>query len=127
MRKLLPLILAGSFMACFVVAAPVHGQKEKDAKKEKGQYDPPDKIYPPSEEVLKQIAAKTAQLAAKIAELRKNPKTHELLPDVEIYLRGAENIVRFKEYYSKDSGKWTLDCLDRGLERAAQLAKGKTP
>ena len=38
-----------------------------------------------------------------------------------------ENIVRFKEFYSKDSGKWTLDCLDRGLERAEQLAKGKTP
>jgi hypothetical protein len=49
------------------------------------------------------------------------------LPDVEIYLRGAINIVRFKEFYHKDSGQWTLDALDRGLERADQLAKGETP
>ncbi len=92
----------------------------------RGQYDPP-KIAPPSEETLQQIAAKTAQLAAKIAELKKDKKHHDLLPDVEIFLRGAENIVRFKEYYSKDSGKWTLDCLDSGLKRAEQLAKGETP
>jgi hypothetical protein len=126
MRKLLPLLVAVGFMACCVMAAPVHAQKEKDKKKAKGEYDPPD-AFVPSEETLKQIVAKTAQLAAKIAELRKDKKTHELLPDVEIYLRGAENIVRFKEYYSKDSGKWTLDALDAGLERAEQLAKGKSP
>ena len=47
-----------------------------------------------------------------------------MLPDVEIFLRGAENIVRFKEFYHKDSGKWTLDTLDRGLERAETLASG---
>ncbi len=146
MRKLLPLFVAAGFMACSAAKNQPGAQatgdaargtpslalqagltQQKDEKKAKGPYDPPDKIYPPSEETLKQIAAKTAQLAAKIGELRKDKKTHDLLPDVEIYLRGAENIVRFKEYYSKDSSKWTLDALDRGLLRAEQLAKGETP
>src|ERR1017187_3233524 len=95
-------------------------------KKEKNPYAPPE-VFMPNDEVLKQIAAKTAQLADKIAELRKDKKHHELLPDVEIFLRGAENIVRFKEFYHKDSGKWTLDALERGIKRAAQLAKGETP
>jgi pimeloyl-ACP methyl ester carboxylesterase len=90
------------------------------------QYDPPATIVPTAE-VLKEIETKTAKLAARIDGLRKDKKTHELLPDVEIYLRGAVNIVRFKEFYHKDSGKWTLDALDRGLERADQLAKGETP
>jgi predicted esterase len=106
--------------------APARGSEIPQKKKPKGEYDPPD-AFVPSAEQLQQIQRKTAQLAAKIAELRKDKKNHELLPDVEIFLRGAENIVRFKEYYSKDSGKWTLDVLDRGLQRAEQLAKGETP
>src|SRR5262249_106044 len=85
---------------------------------------PPESLVP-AEDVLKQIEGKTAQLADKIAELRKNKVHHHLLPDVEIYLRGAQNIVRFKEYFDKSSGKWTLDSLDRGLSRAEELAQGK--
>jgi pimeloyl-ACP methyl ester carboxylesterase len=114
MRKQLLILLAIGFMA-FV------------AESVRGQYEPPEKIFPPSDEVLQQIESKTAQLTAKIAELRKNPKTHDLLPDVEIYLRGARNIVRFKEWYKKESGQWTLDALDAGLQRADQLAQGKSP
>src|SRR5207237_10347348 len=94
--------------------------------KPKQKYDPPGNIEPPAE-VLQQILAKTELLAAKIAELRKDKKHAELLPDVEIYLRGAQNIVRYKEFYDKNSGKGTLDAIDRGLERAAQLTSGQTP
>lgn len=115
-----PCELAAQASAEEAVAQP------KDKKKEKGQYDPPE-AFMPSADVLKQIETKTAQLAAKIAELRKDPKTHELLPDVEIYLRGARNIVRFKEWYNKASGQWTLDALDAGMKRADQLAQGKSP
>ena len=118
MHRVLPLLLVCGFT--FVPAA------DAQPKKEKGKYDPPASLQP-SAEVLQQIQEKTAQLAAKIGELRKDPKHHELLPDVEIYLRGAENIIRFKEFFHKDSGKWTLDALERGLVRAEQLAKGETP
>ena len=127
MRWVLPFLLVCGFM--FLLSEPerqASGVEQAQKKKDKGKYDPPD-AFAPSADVLKQIEIKTAQLAAKIAELKKDKKTHELLPDVEIYLRGAENIVRFKEYYSKDSGQWTLDALDRGLQRADQLAKGETP
>src|ERR1043165_9783097 len=120
MRSLVPLLLAGGFIASLAIAPGAYAQKEK--KKQK--FDPPANLQP-SEEMLKQILAKTSQLAEKIAELRKDKKTHTLLPDVEIYLRGGENIVRFKEFYNKDSVKWTLDSLDRGLQRAEQLAAGK--
>jgi pimeloyl-ACP methyl ester carboxylesterase len=122
MRKVLPLLVGCGFM--FLLAGSQHAAAQK--QKLKGQYDPPGNLEPPAE-VLQQIKEKTAQLAAKIAELRKHPKHHELLPDVEIYLRAAENIVRFKEFYNKASGQSTLDCLDRGLQRAEQLATGRTP
>lgn len=118
-NSLIFLIAAG----LFAHLCPAQAQTEKD----KGKYDPPDKIFPPSDAVLKQIETKTAQLAAKIEELQKDPKSHDLLPDVEIYLRGARNIVRFQEWFNKASGQWTLDALDAGLARADQLAKGKAP
>ena len=107
MRRILPLLLGCGFTILLAGSPPADAQK-----KEKGKYDPPGSLEP-TPDVLKEIQAKTAQLAAKIAELRKDEKTHELLPDVEIYLRAAENIVRFKEFYNKASGKWTLDVLDQ--------------
>ena len=122
MRRVLPLlVICGFTFFCEPPASAGGGDKKQ---KEKGKFDPP-KLFPPSEDVLKQIETKTAQLAAKIDELRKNPKAADLLPDVEIYLRGAKNIVRFNEWYNKASGQWTLEALDRGLERAEQLSKGK--
>jgi hypothetical protein len=121
MRRLLPLVVVAGFI---LLAGSPHADAQK--AKEKNPYAPGDVIMP-SEEVLKQIADKTTQLADKVAELRKTPKHHELLPDVEIYLRAAQNIVRFKEFYHKNSGQWTLDCLDRGLQRAEQLAEGYPP
>lgn len=123
-RLILSLGLCG-FILFPMLGSPLPGQAQQK-KKEKGKFDPPD-AFAPSPEILKQIEAKTAQLAARIEELRKNPKSHDLLPDVEVYLRGARNIVRFKEYYNKASGQWTLDTLDRGLERANLLAQGQAP
>jgi pimeloyl-ACP methyl ester carboxylesterase len=124
MRRVLPFLLACGFMFFCSDAPFAQDKKPKDKKDKKGKFDPPANLIP-SDEMLKQIRAKTRQLADKIAELRakKDSKIDTLLPDVEIYLRGAENIVRFKEYYNKDSGKWTLDSLDRGLDRAEQLAR----
>lgn len=129
MRRVILSLLAGGFIffscALFFAATAAAQDKKGQKKKEKGKVDPAE--FVPTPDLLKQIEAKTKQLAAKVADLRKDKKFHDALPDVEIYLRGAQNIVRFKEYYNKDSGKWTLDALDRGLERAEQLSKGDTP
>ncbi|MSU80300.1 MAG: hypothetical protein EXS16_19685 [Gemmataceae bacterium] len=123
------------FLACgFIIFSSNAGFTQDKKKDKKGKFDPPPS-FQPTDEQLAQIKAKTAHLAAKIAELHKDKKqaklredpAQDLLPDVEIYLRGAENIVRFKEFYDKASVKWTLDSLDRGMLRAEQLAKGETP
>ena len=34
--------------------------------------------------------------------------------EVAIYLKAAENIVRFEEWYHANSGKWALQTLDQG-------------
>ena len=39
-------------------------------------------------------------------------------------MKGAENIVRFSEWYAADSGKWALTTLDEGLARAKQVEAG---
>ncbi len=124
MRRVIPFIALCGFTIFFAVT-PAGSEGQQPKKKEKAKVDPD--AFLPNADVLKQIETKTAQLATKIDALRKDPKTHDLLPDVEIYLRGARNIVRFKEWYNKASGQWTLDALDRGLERAEQLAEGKSP
>lgn len=134
MRKVISLVIVCGFALAHQPGAQATGPDADPVARAPGwfavqtkeKFGPPGIILP-SEDVLTQIADKTAQLAARIAELRKNPKHHASLPDIEIFLRGAENIVRFKEFYHKDSGKWTLDTLDRGLERAEALASGAAP
>ncbi len=124
MRWILPFLLACGFMI-FSFDAGFTQDKKKDKK---GKFDPPPS-FQPTDEQLQQIQTKTAELTAEIAHLRKrgDKATANALPDVEVYLRGAENIVRFKEFYNKDSVKWTLAELDVGIDRAKQLAQGKTP
>ncbi len=72
MRKLLPFLFVAGFMTLVQSAGTtIRGislAAAQTPKKAKGEYDPPE-AFVPSEEVLKQIAAKTAQLAAKSAEL----------------------------------------------------------
>ena len=120
MRKTLPWLLVCGFT--FLLATCAIGRR---AEQKSQRQIRPARPYRASQRSARPDQDKTDQLAAKIADLRKHPKHHDLLPDVEIYLRAAENIVRFKEFYTKDSGKWTLDVLDRGLKRAEQLAGDK--
>jgi len=79
---------------------------------------PEPKTFPPSAATLKEIAAKMAELKLAI----ENPN-----PDVEIYLKAAEWIVRHKEWYSDKSGKQTLDVLATGLDRAKAVKAGTSP
>jgi predicted esterase len=88
--------------------------------------DPP-KNNPPDEAQQKLIFEKQERLRELLKKLQANPKLAALIPHVEIYLKGAFNIERFKEYYHKDSAKWTLSTLDEGLKRAEQLLQNQTP
>lgn len=87
-------------------------------------YDPP-KAQKPDEATLKQIADKTATLRTAIKELKQRPIADHVLIEVEIYLKAAENIVRFDEWYAPASGKWALATLDQGLEREAGLGRNR--
>ena len=89
----------------------------------KGKFDPPASMKP-DEATLKVIAEKTEQLRKALALMEKNPGWG-VRADIELYLKAAENIVRFDEWYAKDSGKWALTTLDRGLERAKVVSDSK--
>jgi predicted esterase len=86
------------------------------------------KAIPPDAETLKQIEAKRAELAKAIAAIPEmdDPPVN-LLPDIEVYAKAAEWIVRHGEWFTKDSGKQTLAVLDAGLARAKAAAEGKAP
>ncbi len=89
----------------------------------KGKFDPPASMKP-DEATLKVIAEKTEQLRKALALMEKNPGWG-VRADIELFLKAAENIVRFDEWYAKDSGKWALTTLDRGLERAKMVLDQK--
>ena len=92
-----------------------------------------------SPEQTEQIQAKLEQLNKEIAKLKGNANLDvRLIADVEIYAKAAEWILRHNEFYlpRKREGKeqkpsqypqFTLTALDTGLERARELAAGKSP
>ncbi|MCY2969013.1 MAG: hypothetical protein NT069_36210, partial [Planctomycetota bacterium] len=101
------------------------GQNKKESTRPRPNYDPP-KTQRPDAATLTQIAEKTDELRAALASLRTRNLPDPLMIDVEIYLKAAENIVRFDEWYTAESGKWALTTLDQGLARAKQ-AEGGSP
>lgn len=72
---------------------------------------------------LGQIEAKLKQLNKAIEEIKK--PDHK--PDVQIYAKAVEWIVRHGEWYGKEPGKQTLMVLDAGLARAAAAKEGNAP
>jgi hypothetical protein len=125
MQMPISVLLFAAASAFAVNVAPAGQNPKQPDKKEKGQYDPP-ATQKPDEATLKTIAEKTEQLRKAITELKKKGNIRQdVLEDVEIYLKAAENIVRFDEWFSKDSGKWAQTTLDQGLTRAKQLAEDK--
>lgn len=112
----------------FVLSEPRTGlpqpaQTKKSVVATQQNYDPP-KSQKPDEATLKQIADKSEALRLAITELKHRKIADDVLIEVEIYLKAAENIVRFGEWYHAASGKWALTTLDQGLERAKQASGG---
>ncbi|QDU23426.1 hypothetical protein [Urbifossiella limnaea] len=120
-----PLLAAAAAAAVAVFAAAGPGQ-QPGKKADKNKFAPPAATRP-DDATLKTITDKTAQLREAVAGLKAKKTPDDVLIEVEVYLRAAENIVRFEEWFHKDSGKWALTTLDRGLERATQAEGGKAP
>lgn len=79
---------------------------------------------PAGPEDTKAIEASLAELRAAIAKLRPDARTENSLPDVEVYAKAAEWILRHNEFYKPDYVGQTHAALKTGLARAAELAKG---
>src|SRR5690242_17893225 len=113
MRTLLAALLFTAVSA-LTVNTDLAGQvKKQPDKKAKGQYDPP-AAKKPDDATMKQIAAKTEQLRKAVAALQEKKIPDDVFVEVAIYLKAAENIVRFEEWYHANSGKWALQTLDQG-------------
>ncbi len=124
MRSPLPAaVFAAAAVALFAAGVPGQQPGKKD---DKNKFAPPAATRP-DDATLKVIADKTAQLRTAVAGLKAKAIPDDVLIEVEVYQRAAENIVRFEEWFHKDSGKWALTTLDRGLERAEQAQGGKAP
>ncbi len=82
---------------------------------------------PPAEAVLKEIRARTDRLDRAITALRRQSVRDPWLAELEIFHKAARWIVSQDEFYQPKAGEWTLEALDRGLLRAAQLAQGESP
>ncbi|VTT99104.1 Uncharacterized protein OS=Planctomyces maris DSM 8797 GN=PM8797T_06982 PE=4 SV=1 [Gemmataceae bacterium] len=119
------LLIAAASVVAATSAPAGQNAKQPDPKKTQPKFDPP-KATKPDEATLKQIADKTEQLRKLVAALKEKKLRDDVLIEVEIYLKAAENIVRFEEWYAAASGKWALTTLDQGLERA-KLADGGKP
>ncbi len=124
MRTFLALVLFAT--VSFLVATFEASGQQPNAKKAQQKFDPP-KATKPDEASMKQILEKTEQLRKAIEELKAKKIPSDVLIEVEIYLKAAENIVRFEEWYSENSGKWAIQTLDQGLERAKLAGGGKAP
>jgi hypothetical protein len=84
--------------------------------------------FPPEPSVRKQIAEKTATLKELVSQLQSSKTVKKFqIPDVEVYLKAAEWIVKYEEWTTKDADKQTLRVLDAGITRAMQLKNGETP
>lgn len=88
------------------------------------KFDPPP-AKTPDALTLKQIEEKTKRLREAVDAAATNiPKTHR--PDLEIYVKAAEWIVRHQEWFTADIGKQTLAVIDQGLKRADDAKRGNT-
>lgn len=126
--RLLVAHLLFAVMVVAVAAQPdalsAHAQEKKDDKK-KSQPKVDPKTFIPDAPTLKQIKGKTEELRAAVAALKAKTVPDDVLVEVEIYLKAAENIVRFEEWLHASSIKWALATLEQGLARAKQAEGGK--
>jgi hypothetical protein len=125
--------LAAALFAAVAALVPVvepaarAAQDKKDVKKGDKTAPPaePPKASRPDEATLKAIAARTAELRKAVAALAEKKVPADVLAEVEIYLKAAENVVRFEEWQAADGVRWVQQTLDRGLARAKQAEGAK--
>ncbi|HPA20457.1 MAG TPA: prolyl oligopeptidase family serine peptidase [Verrucomicrobiae bacterium] len=113
-------------LALLLVVPLMAAAAEKPAAGSK-QYPPKGIPIPP--EVRSQLESGLAQLGREIdslrSSLRTSPKKLELLPDVEIFHKAVQFTLADEMFHKPDEFAYAKDLLKLGMERAAQLARGK--
>jgi len=71
---------------------------------------------------LKELESKISALKGK-----KDAKTAELLPDVEIYFKAVHDALAYQEFFDAREFNFADNALATGLERAEQLTGGQAP
>lgn len=124
-RKLVAvsLLLVRVTAGLLAVAGIGQAQTAKSPAPPRQNFDPPG-VMRPDAATFAEIDRKIAALTDAVAALKENGLPDEILMEVEIYLKAAENIVRFDEWYTAASGSWALTTLDEGLARARQAETG---
>lgn len=117
------LVALGLFAAAVAVVAVSQPPVTVAQDKKKAKPDP--KAFAPDAATLKQITDKTEELRKAVAALEAKKVPDDVLVEVAIYLKAAENIVRFSEWLNASSVKWAQATLDQGLARAKQAEGGK--
>ena len=112
------------FILCMLLTSGATRTGFAQEQRPQPNYDPPN-VQTPDDATLKRISEKTEELRHAISELKQKKIPDDVLVEVEVYLKGAENIVRFSEWYAAASGKWALTTLEQGLARAKQAEGGQ--
>ncbi|MCS6866791.1 MAG: alpha/beta hydrolase-fold protein [Gemmataceae bacterium] len=122
MRTVIVSILFAALAGLVGVAEPTvsHAQPKKAPPG-----DP--QSFIPTAETRQAIIAKTEELRKAIAALKAKKIPDDVLIEVEIYLKAAENIVRLEEWLHANSVRWVQQTLSDGLARAEQAHSGQAP
>jgi hypothetical protein len=126
------LILASAAMIFILPVTSQTPEAPKPAKRVENlpwtRFHPAKPPYQPTSAEKDQIQAKLNELDVKIRELRSRGADDKLMPDVEIYAEAARWKLAYpEEFFVPESVGNTLDVLQQGLDRAAQLKEGKSP
>lgn len=86
---------------------------------------PPPPSYQLTDGERQQLRARSEALAVELTKVRDTPD-RDLLPDIEIYHKAAQWILRHEEeFFTKAYVMQAMRGLDRGIDRARELAAGK--
>jgi pimeloyl-ACP methyl ester carboxylesterase len=82
-----------------------------------------------SETDRQELTTQLDALQAAIDELRMlaASRTHELIPDVQIFHRAVHDALVYHEFFNEQELKSARQLLEQGLERARQLRAGQSP
>src|SRR5947207_2164210 len=89
-------------------------------------FDPPPPNAP-DDAARKALVQQCRKLFIEVESLRRLGVADPTLAEVEVYLKGVDWILKYNEFFHRDSAAWTREAIERGLERAAQAEKGQAP